>query len=153
MKDFYKMVGFTAKEEGFRSSPYLDSVGVWTIGYGSTYLLSGSRWKQVTNKTQTISKKIAWYHLVCGIHKAHKAAKQFVNNFDTLSTVRQSVLTMMAYQLGGTGLNKFKQTKKLIENDKHKDAAIEMLDSLWSQQTPRRAQATSQIYYSDGWSL
>ena len=29
--------------EGFRSEPYRDSVGVWTIGYGNTYYPSGKK--------------------------------------------------------------------------------------------------------------
>ena len=29
--------------EGFRSAPYRDSVGVWTIGYGNTYYPSGKK--------------------------------------------------------------------------------------------------------------
>lgn len=29
--------------EGFRSSPYQDQAGVWTIGYGSTYYLDNTR--------------------------------------------------------------------------------------------------------------
>lgn len=31
--------------EGFSSKPYRDSVGVWTIGYGNTYYLDGSKVK------------------------------------------------------------------------------------------------------------
>lgn len=29
--------------EGFRSAPYRDAVGIWTIGYGNTYYPDGSR--------------------------------------------------------------------------------------------------------------
>jgi lysozyme len=34
-------VPLIASFEGFRSHPYKDQVGVWTIGYGSTYLPNG----------------------------------------------------------------------------------------------------------------
>ncbi len=42
--------------EGFRSNPYLDSVGVATIGYGSTYYENG---KEVSMKDPVISEERA----------------------------------------------------------------------------------------------
>lgn len=37
-----------ASFEGFSSKPYLDPAGVWTIGYGNTYLLNGAKVSQNT---------------------------------------------------------------------------------------------------------
>lgn len=39
--------------EGFRSAPYQDAVGVWTIGYGNTYYRDG---KRVTKGDKPLSK-------------------------------------------------------------------------------------------------
>lgn len=42
--------------EGFRSAPYKDAVGVWTIGYGNTYYPSG---KKVTANDTPLSRQQA----------------------------------------------------------------------------------------------
>lgn len=44
--------------EGFRSAPYQDSVGVWTIGYGSTYV-DGTSPEHVTSSTPAIDEPTA----------------------------------------------------------------------------------------------
>jgi lysozyme len=45
----------------------------------------------------------------------------------------------MAYQLGLTGLMKFKRFITAYDNRNYEEAAKEMLDSLWAKQTPNRA--------------
>jgi len=48
-----------AEFEGFRSKAYQDIVGVWTIGYGTTFYHNGRRVKQ----GDTITKEDAFIHL------------------------------------------------------------------------------------------
>jgi lysozyme len=43
MKLSSKGLDFIAEMEGFSSKPYQDQGGVWTIGYGSTYNLDGTK--------------------------------------------------------------------------------------------------------------
>ncbi len=50
----------------------------------------------------------------------------------------------MVFQLGETGVSKFKNMlKALKEGPDYQTAAIEMLDSRWAKQTPNRAEAMS----------
>lgn len=49
-------VALIAGFEGFRAAPYQDSGGVWTIGYGFTYLTDGSR---VTHATPEMTRDAA----------------------------------------------------------------------------------------------
>src|SRR5690606_21962893 len=46
MKLSNKGYEFLGKEEGLRLTAYQDSVGVWTIGYGSTFYEDGTKVKQ-----------------------------------------------------------------------------------------------------------
>ena len=46
----------------------------------------------------------------------------------------------MAYNMGVTGLLKFKNTLKNIENEKYIEASNQMLDSKWAKQVKGRAQ-------------
>ena len=50
------LVEFVKEKEGFRSYPYLDVVGVPTIGYGATYYADG---KRVTMDDAPLSEKAA----------------------------------------------------------------------------------------------
>lgn len=45
-----------ASFEGFSSKPYKDPAGIWTIGYGNTYLLNGAK---VSQNTPPVSRQEA----------------------------------------------------------------------------------------------
>jgi lysozyme len=51
----------------------------------------------------------------------------------------------MVFQLGETGVSKFKNMWKALEQNppEYTTAAMEMLDSRWAKQTPNRAEAMS----------
>ena len=51
----------------------------------------------------------------------------------------QLALMHMRFQLGMTGVLKFKKTLALIQEDRFKEAAVEARDSRWAKQTARRA--------------
>ena len=57
----------------------------------------------------------------------------------------QDVIYEMCYQLGVTGVSKFKKTLAYLENNEFRMAAKEMLDSKWHRQTPNRSQRLSDI--------
>jgi len=73
--------------EGYRSSPYQDQNGIWTIGYGSTYLLDGTR---VNENTDIVDNDTATALLKYGCQTAINCINQNIivdltqNNFDAL---------------------------------------------------------------------
>ena len=151
MKNYLIMLEQIKRDEGFSSTPYRCPADKWTIGYGSTYLWHTRRFTPVFPHTLPINRYQAEMHLVLGVNKAIKGAGEFVTNFDDLTPIRQCVLTMMAYQLGNSGLKKFKKTKRFIEAGNWKAAAVEMLDSKWARQTYKRAERTADIFYRNKW--
>ena len=50
----------------------------------------------------------------------------------------------MSYQLGFSGLLKFKKMFKALENMNYEEAANEMLDSKWHLDTPSRCKLNSE---------
>ena len=46
----------------------------------------------------------------------------------------------MIFQLGATGVSKFKNMWKNLSQSKYDSASIEMLDSRWAKQTKNRAE-------------
>lgn len=60
-----------------------------------------------------------------------------------LDPVRYAVLRNMAHQMGVPRLLAFKQALMLLKSGRFEDAAREMLNSKWAQQTPARAHRLS----------
>lgn len=62
----------------------------------------------------------------------------------------QNILTEMVFQMGVSGVGKFKNMRKAVENKDYTRAADEMLDSRWAKQTPNRAKRLSDRMRSHG---
>ena len=121
------------EHEGFRSRVYKCTEGYDTIGYGfaikDLYLSGGVSElilkEKVTNLRLRMGKKISW--------------------FDEAPREVREVLLEMAYQMGVSGVSKFKNALKHMRNGEWNKAADEMLLSRWYKQTPKRAKELSEI--------
>jgi len=122
-------------EGGFHSKVYPDSVGVWTIGYGTTRIFGVS----VNADTSDMLKPIAEEILRSDLFGACIDAQTVIPSFNELGSVRQEVLVNMAYNLGRTGLAGFKKMLKAVDLGDYETAADEMLDSKWAKQVKTRA--------------
>ena len=118
-----------AQNEGFRSKPYKCSEGVLTIGHGITYLTEDESLaivaNRVGNKHLELLDKLDWY--------------------DDLPSNVQGVILEMCFQIGTSGMLKF---KKMIANMKNKNweaASAEMKDSKWYRQTKNRCERLAKI--------
>ena len=113
--------------EGFRDRVYKCTEGVDTIGYGFAI-------KDLV-MDEDIAEMILRRKLDALIDRVNKRFK-FVKD---LPQEGQDVIYEMCYQLGVSGVSKFKKTLAYLENNEFKMASREMLDSLWARQTSRRA--------------
>ena len=130
-----------ALEEGFRTNPYYCSLGYPTVGYGIKIGDKGDPLPKFK-----IPHKVAFEWLQYEIASVEDKLYKFISD---LSPVRQSVLISMGYQMGTTGLFKFKNMWKAIEEEDFSTAYHEMLDSLWARQTPKRAQRHAEMFLND----
>lgn len=103
-------IAFIKNEEKFRSKPYLDSVGVPTIGYGTTYYENG---KKVSLKDEAITIQRASELLAFQIAKEYapavnKAVKVPLtqNQFDALVSFAYNVGTSNNGMSGSTLVKK-----------------------------------------------
>ena len=119
--------------EGFRDRVYKCTEGYYTIGYGFAI-------KDLI-MDEDIAEMILRRKLDSLIDKADKKFI-FLKN---LPVVVRDVIYEMCYQMGVTGVSKFKKTLAYLENNEFKMAAKEMLDSRWARQTPNRAKKLSEI--------
>jgi lysozyme len=122
-------------DEGFEARPYLDTVGVPTIGYGTTHILG----KPVSMDAQTMTPAIAREVLRSHLYGALVDAQKVVKNFDELDSVRQEVVVNMVFNLGAKGLSKFVRFLAALEAHSYTEASDEMQDSRWYYQTHGRA--------------
>ena len=125
------------KEEGYRSSVYLDTLDKPTIGYG--FLID----------TLELQEDICELILMRKLEKLIKSIKFNFKWFDDMPDKVQDVIINMCYQLGVSGVSKFKKTIQFMKNKQWDRASVEMLDSKWGrEQTPQRAKRLSEIVKS-----
>ena len=140
-------VDVLAIEEGFESMPYIDTEGYVTVGYGLK--ISGrdqkiSDFHYFPNMPERVAR--CWMEtLVEARYKDMMAVDKFERVMATCNPARQAILLSMSYQMGLQGLQQFKNTLLLIEEESFGAAAIEMLDSRWARQTAARAERHSEV--------
>jgi lysozyme len=130
------------REEGAESCAYQDSLGYWTIGVGR--LIDSRKGGGLSNEEIDML-------LDNDIKRNYEAVLKALPWIEKLSDQRQAVLIEMAFQMGVSGLLQFKRTLGSIEDGQYGEAAVEMLDSLWAQQTPERAKRLSKQMESGEW--
>jgi lysozyme len=115
--------------EGLRLKPYLDTVGVLTIGVGRNLEDKG------------ISESEAMLMLDHDIDDAILDVQAVTGRptFLKLNGPRRAVLINMAFNLGRTRLRSFKNMLRCVEQGDFEGAAREMLDSKWAVQVGQRA--------------
>lgn len=126
--------------EGFRDIIYLDTLNKKTIGYGHLIVHED---KFVEGKAYPKEELEALFDK--DFEKGWNLMIQFceVNNLDSISDDAKEILCEMIFQMGYSGVGKFKNMIKALQNNDTKTASIEMLDSRWAKQTPNRAKELS----------
>ena len=111
------------KEEGFMGNPYYDHLGFQTIGYGTKLPIDEYEAEMLLK------------------YRLGKMMKELHARLDGLDVPQEvwELLYHMAYQLGVSGVLKFKNMVKALQEKDFKQASVEMLDSRWASQTPNRA--------------
>ena len=121
------------KHEGFVEHVYQDSLGIDTIGYGFAI------------KDLTLDEDIAEEILMRKLERLKRNANSRFKWLEDMPVVVQEVILNMCYQLGITGVSKFRKAISALQEGDWNEAADEMLDSLWARQTPNRATELSDI--------
>jgi lysozyme len=112
--------------EGFRKRAYQDSVGVWTIGYGTNL--------QELEIDEEQAAEFLWEKL----RQARVSAGGYPW-FKELNAARQEVITEMIYNLGLPRFDKFAKLKLALSEKRWAAASEEMLASVWAEQVGVRA--------------
>jgi len=133
------LVAWIQREEGFRGTPYQDTRGYWTIGFGRNL------------DANPLTRDEAEVLLANDLLRAVRVVARLGTWTAHLDEVRWSVLVAMAYQMGEATLRTFKVTLAAIERGDYAKAGGHMLASRWAQQTPERAHRTAQAMVTGQW--
>ena len=79
------------------------------------------------------------------LQSAIKGAKDLMQEHGCMDIdeLAEELIIEMVFQLGKTGVSKFRNMWKHLSALEYASAASEMLDSRWAKQTPNRAQSMS----------
>ena len=130
MKDLLEKI---KHHEGFVEHVYDDSLGIPTIGYGFAI------------KDLVLDEDIAEEILIRKLEKLKRNANARFQWLEDMPQEVQAVILNMCYQLGVTGVSKFRKAISALQEGEWQEAADEMLDSLWARQTPNRATELANI--------
>ena len=133
--------------EGFRNKIYQDTEGFDTIGWGHKVVPADNF---IADKEYTEEELQAVFDK--DLSRAIAQAKQLMsqNNIDDLPETAQHVLSEMCFQLGQSGVSKFKNMWKALQEANFIGASFEMLDSRWNKQTPNRCKKLADLMKSCG---
>jgi lysozyme len=145
-EEIEKFIDDVKRNEGYMRLPYIDylsakkedrtfinefntKVDGWnlTAGYGTLLEFGEKKAEQLLvleliNKTEKIKKSFGF------------------GDWDKLKKSAKLGLLEMSYQLGVSGVMKFKNTIKCLKSGDYENAYREALDSTWAKQTPSRAE-------------
>lgn len=131
--------------EGYRLEPYKDTLGFLTGGWGHKILggeevpQSEAGWQELFDKDFDIALKGANSLIQEHLRDNH------IFLSDSQKAIIQGVLIEMCFQLGQAGVGKFKNMFKALGECEFSEAALQMQDSRWYQQTPARCLELSNI--------
>lgn len=119
--------------EGCRLTPYRDSEGVLTVGYGRNLEAVPFSQGEVDLMFEN------------DFARAKQHAETFVV-YESLNEARRGVLIEMLFQMGARTVGEFKKFLNYAQQGDYERAHEEMLDSKWHFQTPARCEELADIF-------
>jgi lysozyme len=126
------------RDEGRRATPYQDSRGIWTVGYGH-------------NLTVGALSEAALEQILRDDLLAAETPCRRLPIWPRLSEARQGALLNMSFNLGFAGLMEFRQMFAALEAGDYEGASAAMLDSEWARQVGARAERLAMQMREDRW--
>ena len=125
------------QHEGYRNKVYLDTLGKRTVGVG--HLCVEDFWEDDKEYDEKFLMEILQKDLQQAIRGARSLMEE--HGCADINEKAEELLIEMVFQLGMTGVSKFRNMWKALAEKNYIGASYEMLDSRWAKQTPNRAKA------------
>lgn len=121
------------RHEGKRNTPYRDSLGVLSVGYGRNLEAVPFTDHEIEILFET------------DMQRAILSAQTF-DVYEKLNEARKGVIVEMCFQMGRAGVAKFKKFLEAATQQDWEAAENAMQSSLWAVQTPQRAKLLAGIF-------
>ena len=141
-----RLLASVKKHEGYRNKVYLDTLGKRTVGVG--HLCVEDFWEDDKEYEEKFLMTILEHDLSDAIKGANDLMAE--NGCMDMNEKAHEIIIEMVFQLGKTGVSKFKNMWKALSGLQYSAAADQMLDSRWAKQTPNRANGMADIMRSLG---
>ena len=128
------------KHEGYRNKVYLDTLGKRTVGVG--HLCVEDWWDDNVEYEEKFLMDILQKDLQESIRGAKELMEE--HGCKDIDEKAEELLIEMVFQLGRTGVSKFRNMWKCLSELNYVGASFEMLDSKWAKQTPNRAKSMAE---------
>jgi lysozyme len=128
------------KHEGYRNKVYLDTLGKRTVGVG--HLCVEDWWDDNVEYEEKFLMDILQKDLQESIRGARELMEE--HGCKDIDEKAEELLIEMVFQLGRTGVSKFRNMWKCLSELNYVGASFEMLDSKWAKQTPNRAKSMAE---------
>jgi lysozyme len=130
------------EHEGFRDTVYYDHLGNATVGWGHLVTSEDNFTSGVTYPEEVLEQVFEK-----DFAKAKEGADSLCKDLP-INYIARGVIIEMCFQLGVTGVSKFRNMFEALKIPDYNKASEEMLDSKWHEQTPARAKSLSYIMRS-----
>jgi len=127
--------------EGYRNKVYLDTLNKRTVGVG--HLCVEDFWED----DKEYEEKFLMDILEADLQNAIKGSKELMEEHECsdIDDLAKEIIVEMIFQLGKTGVSKFRNMWKALSELNYVGASFEMLDSRWAKQTPNRANGMANL--------
>lgn len=124
-----EMITLIKRDEGYRESVYIDSVGVPTLGWG-----------HALHVNSFVPPEVCELFFEHDFKRIVYQAERFFKKYElSLNSVRQFVIINMMFNMGYNGVTKFKNMIAALQERDYEEAAVQMLDSKWAGQVGNRS--------------
>ena len=128
------------EHEGFIPKIYKDTRGLATIGYG--HLVKPT---DIFEEGKEYPEEELYELFLKDLQEAKEGANTLVGHIKDLHPNAWECVVEMIYQLGTTGVMRFTKMLLALEEKNYFEAHVQMLDSRWYKQTPKRCGKLSEI--------
>ena len=135
--DMTRLLKSVRDHEGYRNKVYLDTLGKRTVGVG--HLCVEDFWED----DKEYDEEFLMETLEKDLENAISGAEELLGEY-TVHDQCKELIVEMVFQMGKTGVSKFPAMWRALKESTppdYKTASVEMLDSRWAKQTPKRAKA------------
>ena len=138
--NYDKLLESVKKHEGYRNKVYLDTLGKRTVGVG--HLCVEDFWEDDKEYEEDFLMDILKKDLQQAIRQANSMCEGL-----KISEDAKIIIIEMIFQLGGTGVSKFRKMWQALQQDPpdYAEASAQMLDSRWGKQTPNRGKELARV--------